>query len=260
MTCMPAAGYDQVAKTHVGCRRKLNEDAVLACPDRRLWVVADGMGGHDAGDVASAMVVEALWRSPSDGGGGATVDGVLAALNEVNERLVEMGRTGFDSRTIGSTVVGLVANGDALTCFWAGDSRAYQVRDGRIDRLSRDHSLVQDLIDAGMITEREAESHPNANIITRAVGAADQLRVDTAAVDVRSDDLFLLASDGLTRLVSDQELLSALQGGDIEASAVELLELALNRDAPDNVSLIIVRAIDAPAHSRTILHHGLQWQ
>jgi len=258
---MPAAGYDQVAKTHVGCRRKLNEDAVLACPERKLWAVADGMGGHDAGEVASAMVVEALWRSPSDASGGANTDGVLAALDEVNERLVEMGRTGFDSRTIGSTVVGLVGNGDAFTCFWAGDSRAYQVRDGRIGRLSRDHSLVQDLIDAGMITEREAESHPNANIITRAVGAADRLRVDTAAVDVRAGDLFLLASDGLTRLVSDEEILSACHGGDIEASAVNLLELTLDRDAPDNVSLILLRATDAPATAaHTILKHGLQSQ
>ena len=258
---MPAAGFEQVAKTHVGCRRKLNEDAVLACPERRLWAVADGMGGHDAGEVASAMVVEALWRSPSDATGGASAEGALSALDDVNARLVEMGHTGFDSRTIGSTVVGLVANGDSFTCFWAGDSRAYQVRDGRILRLSRDHSLVQDLIDAGMITEREAESHPNANIITRAVGAAEHLRVDTAPVEVRPGDLFLLASDGLTRLVSDEEILSALQGGDIEASAVNLLELALDRDAPDNVSLIIVSAIDEPAAShRTILHHGLQWQ
>src|SRR5262245_19144976 len=125
MSAMPAAGYEQVAKTHVGCRRKLTEDAVLACPERRLWAVADGMGGHDAGEVASAMVVEALWRSPSDAGGGAHADGVLAALDEVNERLVEMGRTGFDSRTIGSTVVGLVGNGAAFTCFCAGDLRPF---------------------------------------------------------------------------------------------------------------------------------------
>jgi serine/threonine protein phosphatase PrpC len=112
-----------------------------------------------------------------------------------------------------------------------------------------------------MITEREAESHPNANIITRAVGAAEQLRVETATVEVRSGDLFLLASDGLTRLVSDEEILSALQGGDIETSAVNLLELALDRDAPDNISLIIVRGTDAPAaHSRTLIQHGLQWQ
>src|SRR5262245_27249983 len=257
---MPTNGFDQVAKTHVGCRRRLNEDAVLACPDRRLWAVADGMGGHDAGEVASAMVVGALSRHPADESGQASAAGVLAALDDVNARLVEMGRTGFDSRTIGSTVVGLVAQDHRFVCFWAGDSRAYRVRDGKITRLTRDHSLVQDLVEAGMISEREAETHPNANVITRAVGAADRLEADTVGRDLPPDDLFLLASDGLTRLVSDQEILSALQGGDIENSATSLLELALDRDAPDNVSLIVLRATDSPsALMRTVMTHGLQW-
>jgi serine/threonine protein phosphatase PrpC len=253
---MPTTGFDQVAKTHVGCRRKLNEDAVLACLDRRLWAVADGMGGHEAGEVASAMVVEALSRC-SDG-----AEQALAALDDVNARLVEMGKTGANGGTIGSTVVGLVAKGESFTCFWAGDSRAYRARDGKLTRLTRDHSLVQDLVDAGMISEREAETHPNANVITRAVGVADRLLVDTVGGDVKPGDVFLLASDGLTRLVRDEELLSALQGGDIEASAVQLLELALDRDAPDNVSLIVLRATDEPSASssaRMIMQHGMQW-
>jgi len=249
---MPASGFDQVVRTHVGCRRKLNEDAVLARPDRGLWAVADGMGGHDAGEVASAMVVEALARC-------SAADEVLASLGDVNAHLVEMARTAFDSRTIGSTVVGLVADGDQFTCFWAGDSRAYRIRDGAITRLTRDHSLVQDLIDAGMIDEAAADAHPNANVITRAVGASDHLHVETIVVDVRSGDLFLLASDGLTRLVSDDELLAGLQSDDLEADAERLLQLSLEREAPDNVSMILVRAIDgAGANADNILRHGLQ--
>ena len=249
---MPASGFDQVAKTHVGCRRKLNEDAVLACPDRGLWAVADGMGGHDAGEVASAMVVEALARC-------SATDEVLASLSDVNSHLVEMARTAFDSRTIGSTVVGLVADGERFTCFWAGDSRAYRIRDGIITRLTRDHSLVQDLIDAGMIDETAADAHPNANVITRAVGASDHLHVETVAGDVRSGDLFLLATDGLTRLVSDDELLAGLQGEDLEANAERLLQLSLDREAPDNVSMILVRATDgANTTASNILRHGLQ--
>jgi serine/threonine-protein phosphatase Stp1 len=256
---MSASGFDQVVKTHVGCRRKLNEDAVLACPDRRIWAVADGMGGHEAGEVASAMVVEALSRCLPDSPGHYGARDALASLQDVNTRLIEMGRSGFESRTIGSTVVGLVADGDAFTCFWAGDSRAYQVRDGGMTRLTRDHSLVQDLLDAGMIDEAEAEAHPDSNIITRAVGAADRLQPETVAGDVRSGDLFLLASDGLTRVIGDDELLIGLQGDDLEASADRLIRLALARGAPDNVSLIIVRAISRATESgasRMILQHG----
>ena len=233
---MPTSGFDQVVRTHVGCRRKLNEDAVLAGPDRRLWAVADGMGGHEAGEVASAMVVDALARCGDD------VRGALGALADVNARLIALGRSGAETRTIGSTVVGLVANGDAFTCFWAGDSRGYRIRDGQLVRLTRDHSLVQDLIDAGMIGEEEAETHPNANVITRAVGVAEQLQVDSVRGEIRPGDIFLLASDGLTRLINDQELGDELANGDLEASADRLLQLTLDRDAPDNVSLILIRA------------------
>jgi serine/threonine protein phosphatase PrpC len=241
-------------KTHVGCRRKLNEDAVVACPDHRMWAVADGMGGHDAGEVASAMVVEALSQCTKK-------DEALDSLRDVNARLVEMARTSFDSRTIGSTVVGLVADERGYTCFWAGDSRAYCVRDSAITRLTRDHSLVQDLVDAGMIDEAAAEVHPNANVITRAIGASDHLHVEIVTGDVRAGALFLLASDGLTRLLNDDELLIELRGDDLEDEAERLLDMALDRGAPDNVSLIIVRATDDPvAPARTILKHGLQTQ
>ena len=233
---MPTGGFEQALRSDVGCRRALNEDAVLASAERGLWAVADGMGGHDAGEVASAMVVDALSRCPDD------VGGVLAALDDVNGRLIALGRSGAEARTIGSTVVGLVARDDRFTCFWAGDSRAYRLRDGTLARLTRDHSLVQDLIDAGMIDESEAETHPNANVITRAVGVAERLVVDTVRGDVRPGDLFLLASDGLTRLVDDNELRRELGGPHLDSSADRLLRLTLEREAPDNVSLILVRA------------------
>jgi serine/threonine protein phosphatase PrpC len=132
-----------------------------------------------------------------------------------------------------------------------------------LTRLTRDHSLVQDLVDAGMIDRAEAEAHPNAHIITRAVGAAERLQPETVAGETRPGDLFLLASDGLTRVVDDDELLAALHGDDLEASADRLLQLALDRDAPDNVSLIIVRAksdaAEAGSGSRMILQHGHDW-
>ena len=135
------------------------------------------------------------------------------------------------------------------------------MRDGKLTRLTRDHSLVQELVDGGMISESEAETHPNANIITRAVGVHDELQVETVTGDVRPGDLFLLASDGLTRLVGDGELADELRRGDIESSAERLLQLTLAREAPDNVSLILLRATDQPATAaHTILKHGLQSQ
>ena len=234
---MPPGGFEQAVRTHVGCRRKLNEDSVLANSDRGLWAVADGMGGHEAGEVASAMVVQALSRSS-----GSARD-AIAALELVNARLVDLGRSGPEARTIGSTVVGLAVDDTRFTCFWAGDSRGYRVRDGSIERLTHDHSLVQELVDADMISDAEAETHPNANVITRAVGVAEQLHVDAVDGEIRPGDIFLLASDGLTRLVSDSELSGHIgDGGDLEEIAERLLQLTLERDAPDNVSLILVRA------------------
>src|SRR5215467_9254312 len=118
-------GFDCIARTHVGCRRKLNEDALMARPDRGLWAVADGMGGHDAGEVASALVVELLEASSGEG-----VARVTAALTQANRRLVAMAGSGPHARIIGSTVVALVADEKSFACLWAGDSRAYLARGG----------------------------------------------------------------------------------------------------------------------------------
>lgn len=233
--------FDCASRSHVGHRRKLNEDAVLACPERGIWAVADGMGGHEAGEVASAMVIEALARSAA--AAPDRIDDVIGALEAVNDTLILLGRSEGQQRTIGSTVVGLVADHGEYRCFWAGDSRGYRLREGALLQLTRDHSLVQDLVDAGMIEAAEAENHPNANVVTRAVGAMDRLRVDAVGGELLRGDTFLLASDGLTRLVGEAELSARLAAGDLEHAAQDLLDLALARGAPDNVSLVIVRHV-----------------
>jgi serine/threonine protein phosphatase PrpC len=239
---MPTMGFDCAARTHVGLRRTLNEDALLSSAERGLWAVADGMGGHDAGEVASAMVIESLDECDLNGDLDARIAAAVAALRDANDRLQEFAKTFCEDRTIGSTVVGLIAEQGQYACFWAGDSRAYRARQGVITRLTRDHSLVQDLVDAGMLAAEEAESHPNANIITRAVGAELALHVDTSTGDLQAGDTFLLASDGLTRLVNDAELLEKLAEPAIEAAADGLLATALERGGHDNISLVIVRA------------------
>jgi serine/threonine protein phosphatase PrpC len=163
------------------------------------------------------------------------------ALRRANGELIALAQSNRSERTIGTTVVGIAIADGHFRCFWAGDSRAYRFRGGAIVRLSRDHSLVQDLVDAGMIKPEEAERHENSNVITRAVGVRDVLEVDSVGGDAGPGDIFLLASDGLTRLVDDRELATELGNGSLEEVADRLLETVLARGAPDNVSLIIIR-------------------
>jgi len=233
--------FDCVSRTHVGLRRKVNEDSILVRTERGLWAVADGMGGHEAGDVASAKVVDALRHLPIVYGLDDIVDTAMEALQKVNRELIDLAQSADGSRTIGTTVVGLAIAGSQFRCFWAGDSRAYRVRHGQIRRLSRDHSLVQDLVDAGMLNSADAERHESANVITRAVGVSEKLEVDTSTGEAAPGDLFLLASDGLTRVVDDEELLDHLSENSPEAAADKLVELVLGRGAPDNVSMVITQ-------------------
>ena len=235
--------FECVSRTDVGLRRKVNEDSILVRTERGLWAVADGMGGHDAGEIASGMVVEALQLLPVVYGLEELVEAAIGELGRVNGELIELARTGGHERTIGTTVVALAIAGGHFHCFWVGDSRAYRVRDDQIRRITRDHSLVQDLVDAGMLAEKEAEGHVNANVITRAVGVAEELDVDSSTGDALPGDLFLLASDGLTRVVDDQEILAQLGTRTPDDAADALLDMVLARGAPDNVSLIIVRVL-----------------
>ncbi len=236
-------GFECVTRTHVGLRRKVNEDSLLECTERGLWAVADGMGGHEAGEVASAMVVEALAGLPITNNLEADTANAVSAMIRVNQELIVLARSDIHPRTIGSTVVGLIIRDGQYRCFWAGDSRAYRVRRGVIRQLTRDHSLVQDLVEAGMIAPDEAHNHPNANVITRAVGAAETLIVDTVGGEARPGDQFLLASDGLTRLVDDGEMRDELAEFEPSEAAGKLLDAVLVRGAPDNVSLIITKVV-----------------
>ena len=233
--------FDCVSRTHVGLRRKVNEDSIFVRTERGLWAVADGMGGHEAGDVASAMATEALQRLPVVYGLDQTVEAAIGSLNAVNSELIRLAREGGHARTIGTTIVGLAIADGQFRCFWAGDSRAYLMRAGVLVRLSRDHSLVQDLVDAGMLQPDEAERHENANVITRAVGVREVVEIDVVSGEAMPGDLFLVASDGLTRVVADEEIALELQRGSLDQIADRLLETVLARGAPDNVSLIITR-------------------
>jgi serine/threonine-protein phosphatase Stp1 len=231
-----------VGRTHVGCVRSLNEDAVLNRADIGLWAVADGMGGHDGGEVASAAVVDALSGVSNFTTAYAFRDAAAQALVEANARLVELSA---GRGTMGSTVVTLLAHEGHYACLWAGDSRAYLYRAGALKRLTHDHSVVQEMVDAGAITEERARAHPRSNVITRAVGAREQLEIESVFGPIHAGDRFLLCSDGLTGVVTDREIAEHMVRAPLQVAAERLIDQALARGAPDNVSLVLVAAESA---------------
>ena len=231
------------ATTHVGARRSHNEDTLVDRPDLGLWAVADGAGGHDAGEVASGMIAEALEAIPPGIGGGDLLGQVRTRIAATHAALrAEAERRGPDV-TIASTVVVLVVREDHFACLWAGDSRAYLLRDGVLLQISRDHSLVQELVDSGAIDAAAAERHPHANVITRAVGAAlDDFTLDKVSDRLQPGDRFLLCSDGLNKTLSDDDLSALLAGAGDDAPTEALVAAALARQVTDNVTAVVVAA------------------
>lgn len=227
------------ARTHIGRVRKLNEDAVLALPELGVWVVADGMGGHDAGDFASQCIVEAIAALPTDLPPGELMQAVRSAIQNAHAEIqAESDRRG--GVTIGATVVALIIAGSHFVCLWAGDSRLYLCREGHVEMLSHDHSLVADLVEAGQLTWDEAERHPQSNAITRAVGVGEELELDKVRGEVMPGDRFLLCSDGLTKYADSATLSAHLRAGRIESLADDLVEFALAGGGADNISVIVV--------------------
>lgn len=234
--------WSSAGRSHVGMVRAINEDACLALPELGLWAVADGMGGHEAGDIASHMIVETLQQVPPPSDWQDFLKSVRERLCEVNLQLREESARRYQHRTIGSTVVVLLAHEDQCACLWVGDSRIYRLRDGQLQQLTRDHSHVQELVDQGLIAPEEAHRHPLANVITRAVGSAEELRIDEAIYPLQAGDMFMLCSDGLNKTVSDEEIARLLLHSDhsCQEAVKAFIHLALMRDASDNVTTVVV--------------------
>lgn len=227
------------ATTHVGKRRKVNEDSILTLPDRGIWVVSDGMGGHSAGDFASQTVVDSIAMVEPD----LTPSELMQALREAIRRAHEAILKEADGRggaTIGATVVTLaVANGH-FAAFWAGDSRLYRLQAGSIEMLTTDHSMVAGLVLAGQMSWDEAETHPQSNAITRAVGVGQNLELDKVRGELFPGDRFLLCSDGLTKYATFDMLERVLSTEPIETVADTLQQIALDGGGADNISIIVV--------------------
>lgn len=240
--------FEVGAVTHVGKVRRQNEDNYVVATRRGLWAVADGMGGHAAGEIASRIVVEELAEVPVP----ATAAELLANCEQhiirANSRLKQLG----DQRgaLIGTTVAVLLIFDDAYACVWSGDSRIYRLRQHRIEQISVDHTEVQELISQGRLTAGEARTWPRRNVITRAIGVSDDPELEIKGGSLESGDTFVICSDGLTAHIEDEEIL-ALAGENSPQKACDLLlDLTLDRGAVDNVTVVAVRVDPAAAATR----------
>lgn len=227
--------------SHVGLVRSHNEDAWLARPDLGLWAVADGMGGHARGDLASSMIVEALGRLAPAADAPAHLRAVEEALRSVHAALHQVPGTAGD--ICGSTVVALLVFGSHYAVVWSGDSRAYRLRAGRLKRLTRDHSPVQEMVSQGLLTADAARVHPLRHRITHAVGTGseEKLHLERQQGELLCGDLFLLCSDGLTGEVEDGAITRLLLANPApETAAGALVEAALAAGGSDNVTVVLV--------------------
>ena len=232
--------WNSYGKTDVGKARKLNEDSMLIRPDVGMWAVADGMGGHEAGDVASQMVVSTLNEIQLGSSLEKYINDIEDALVNVNKKLIEIAHQGEKPTTCGSTVVVMLAYEKYCAFLWAGDSRLYRIRDNKIIQLTTDHSQVQLYVEQGLISKDEAESHPHANMITRAVGATEDFVLDVDMQEMKKGDRYLLCSDVLTKHIPDLDFEKMLAKGDVEKKCSELIDLTLARGAKDNVTAVLV--------------------
>jgi len=231
--------YRYNAKTHVGLKRKINEDAVLALPDHDIWVVSDGMGGHEAGDYASRLITDSIATVPI----GLEPTERMHALRDAVQaahRLIVQEAEARGRGVIGATIVALMMANGHFVAIWAGDSRIYRLRNGMIEMLTTDHSAVADLVLAGKMSWDEAEQHPQSNAITRAVGVGDELELDKIRGEVLPGDRFLICSDGLTKYATFGILRDTLTSYPIETVSERLIQIALAGGGADNITVIVV--------------------
>lgn len=237
--------------TNAGMVRPENEDSILDKNSLGLWVVADGMGGHEAGKVASSMIVDALNDLTRPQSMSRYVNEIENRLRDVNRRLLEYSEIMLDGRLIGSTFVGFTIIGQVGVCLWMGDSRLYLYRQTKLHQLSVDHSQVSELLQSGAITESEAIDHPDANVITRAIGTSDEVCIDYDVFSVQVGDVYLLCSDGLYNSVNVKDIGKIIEGKEPDDMVESLMGSALHNGATDNVSVIAIKGV-RPVTTSTI--------
>jgi len=231
---------ESIGLTHIGRVREENEDSILLVPERNLFAVADGMGGHRGGKVASQMIVGELRAITQEREFGP--QDLVELVESVNERVHEASLRDFALEGMGSTCSVCLIQGKTAHVAHVGDSRVYLMREGTMTQITSDHRAVQELIDGGALTEEEAELHPLRNMLTRSIGVDEDVEVDRYDFGVRSGDVLLLCSDGLTSMIGESEIRAVLDAYDVlETAAEHLIARANDRGGQDNISVVLVR-------------------
>ena len=240
--------FSCAARTDVGIVRSGNEDNYLMLAERGVFIVADGMGGHAAGEVASEMAVRLISRDLGTVRGlpdEEVAERMRQAIRGANAAIYERTLTEHDKRGMGTTATALVLMPNRFLLGHVGDSRAYRLREGRFEQLTKDHSYVQEQVDAGLLTPEQARVHPYSNVITRCVGANQDVIPDTYGGDLRAGDVVLLASDGLTGMLEDEHIHKILEApGGPQDWVDAMINDANRRGGLDNITAIIVKIDD----------------
>jgi serine/threonine protein phosphatase PrpC len=244
------------AETNVGMKRQHNEDSFAVLEEHGLYVVADGMGGHASGEVASRMALDAMkeffeltaadpektWPYKMDPSKGYDENRLMVGIKLANLRIFEAAQRDAKKRGMGTTIVAFLALEDGAFIAHVGDSRAYRVRDGKVEQLTEDHSLLNEYLKTRRLKPEEIASFPHKNVILRALGMKEVVRVDTRYEEPRPGDVHLLCSDGLTGPVSDEEILALVQAEKAPERAVtRLIERANVNGGPDNITVVMLR-------------------
>ena len=233
--------YCSVSRTDCGRVRTVNQDAVFTSDSAGLWAVSDGMGGHASGEIASALVVDCLNKIASQSKRPAMKELVKRSLSETNGNLLARSVVGGLKFGMGATVAALGVNGSRFFCLWVGDSRIYRLQSNRLTQLTHDHRYVQGLVDSGALDAEAARVHRQRNILTRAVGLEKILVIDECEGAIAVDDVFLIATDGVTDICSDNEIATTLARPDLASAADQFVKQCNAKGSPDNLSLVLVR-------------------
>jgi len=229
-----------VGESDPGLKRKVNEDSILIDDNLGLWAVADGMGGHENGEFASSHTIKCLSEQYFAPGIDDAKESLSRSIYTANKQVWEASGNLTKRGKMGTTLVSLIIRDQDFAIMWVGDSRAYIYRRGGLFQLSVDHTHVQDLIDEGLLREDEAEGHPMAHVLSRAVGVEETVKVDFVQDVIEAGDVFILCSDGLTGPVSDQRIREIIEMNPLHEAASLLIDAAHENGAPDNVSVVLV--------------------